>query len=183
MTSKLNEATAAAKPEAKAKANQILYVLDTTATHDSGPRTHEQIVDGAVQPFKFEFGKPVPMPPAIALKFLRHDGFKLTDERGNVREFRRPPRQPNELQAGEKFALGSEETVARYDELSTPALQHRVLEMPGGEQFAQTPVRAEMIKFIVDAKAKENQRRQATPEQMATDPAALELEFDDEMAA
>jgi len=150
-TAKAELAKPAAKAEAKAEV-KTLFVLDTTAV--SGPRTHEQIIDGMVKSFTFEQGKALPLPKAVAIKFIRHDAFKLVDKDGNLIEFKRRPKQPDELGAGETLVLAQDETIARYDELSTPSLQARVLEMAGGERFAEAPVRGEMIAFIIEAKVK-----------------------------
>lgn len=155
--------TETAKPKPTVVKNpETLFVLDTTAQPDStdsqgktlpGARHHQMPVDGILKTFIFEHGKPLEMPRAIALKFLKHDGWKLTDKDGNLKTFRRPPKQPHELQAGEQLVVANDETVARYDELSTNALQHRVLEMVGGEKFAgSSPNRDAMIDFIVAAK-------------------------------
>lgn len=168
--SKTTEAARAATPSPAAKpaAPAVYYVLDTTAVPDTqdsagktvtGTRTHEMLVDGIVKSFKFEHGKPLLLPREVALKFLNIEAFKCVDAEGNPKPFRRPPRQPHELGAGEQFKLGDDETVARYDELSTPALQHRVVAMPGGERFVANPSRTDMIAFIVAARqvaAKQN---------------------------
>src|SRR5712692_9327118 len=106
------DAAAPASAPAKAKATAKLFVLDTTATLASGPRTHEMIVDGAVKPFTFEPSKPLPLDPAVALKFLKHAAFQLTDENGAPKEYRRRPKQPDELEAGEALILADEQTVA-----------------------------------------------------------------------
>jgi hypothetical protein len=150
----------ATKPEVTApkKADAKLYVLDTTAVisedNKTGYRVHLMNVEGAVKPFTFKPGEPLPLPPAVALRFLKSEGFVRTDEKGNVLKFERPPRQPDELQAGETLTLKPNETVARYEELSTPALQHRVLEMEGAEKFAtDKPDRKAMIAFIMERKA------------------------------
>jgi len=90
----------------------LVHVLDTTAQPDSvdsegktrsGKRSHQMPVDGAVRTFEFEHGKPLAMPRAVALKFLKHyPAFQLTDADGNPKAFLRPPKQPHELQAGAK---------------------------------------------------------------------------------
>lgn len=153
--------TASRKPAAETlpPKGAMWHVIDTTATpkdervYGSGPRTHEQIVDGVHMPFTFEYGKPLAMPEKIARKFLKHEAWKLTDEHGTVLPFQRPPKQPHEAQAGEQFKLADNECVARYDELSNEALKARVLEMPGGEKFADAaPSRKAVIEFIVQTK-------------------------------
>lgn len=138
----------AAKP---APVPQIFHVIDTTAVPGGGNRAHEMMVEGVLKTFEFEPGKPRPLPRAVALKFLNIEAFKLVDENGNLKPFRRPPKQPHELGAGEQFTLGDDETVAHFDELSTPALQHRVITMPGGEQLGNAS-RSDMVAFIVAAR-------------------------------
>lgn len=130
----------------------VFYVLDTTAVE--GNRIHEQRIDGIIKSFTFSPGKPLELAPAIALKFLKHDAFKACDKDGNLVAYKRPPKQPDELQAGEQIKLAEDETVARYSELSTLALQHRAVQMQGGERFADKPDRKDMIAFIVETKAK-----------------------------
>jgi hypothetical protein len=168
------------KPAAK-----LFLVIDTTATPEFPKRTHEMTVDGIVKPFVFEHGKALPMPEAIAIKFLKHAAFWRVDEEGNRIEYQRRPKQPDELEAGEKLILTDEQTVANLDELSNVALQKRVMEMPGGERFASgVTSRAAVIKFMVDAKratreATTSKEREVGP--MDFVPASDE--FDDEEAA
>lgn len=147
------DAKSDAKPDAKPKSPALMLVLDTTAA-PGAPRIHEQTVDGLNRQFTFEANKGLPLEPAIAAKFLRHDAFKLVDEANNVIPYARPPRQPEDLQAGEKLSLGKDETVARYDELTNAALLKRALPLPGGERFADNPERGAVIAFILDTKAK-----------------------------
>ena len=150
-----NLKNANASETAKPKAASMLLVIDTTAIE--GPRVHEMIVDGVAKPFTFERGKPLALPFAIAAKFLKHEAFKLVDEKGNLIAYKRRPKQPDELGAGEQLKLTDEQTVANFDELSNSALLARALEIPGGEQFAAAdkPPRADMIAFLVTtAKAK-----------------------------
>lgn len=144
--------TVASPPAAKSVGPAVFHVLDTTAVPGGGKRTHEMLVDGVVKTFEFEPGRPLEMDRAVALKFLNIEAFKCVDEKGNLLPFRRPPKQPHELGAGEQFKLADDETVAHFDELSTPALQHRVLAMQGGEQFGQNANRTDMVAFIVAAR-------------------------------
>ncbi|TIW14897.1 MAG: hypothetical protein E5V70_05250 [Mesorhizobium sp.] len=63
----------------------VMYVIDMTATPNSGPREHDMMVDGVVRSIKFVPGKPYKMPREVAVKFLRiSTAFKLTDADGNV---------------------------------------------------------------------------------------------------
>ncbi len=136
----------------------LWYILDPTCTqanNPKNPREHVMLIDGLEQPFRFVFGKPVPMPRAIAVKFLAK-GFVLTNKEGNRIEFKLRPKQPDELGAGEAFKLGADEVVARYDELSLTAIYNRAVELPGGERFAKAdrqPDKGQMIDFIKRTKA------------------------------
>lgn len=128
-----------------------LYVVDRSATARSGPRTHELLdASGYARPYTFEPFKPVLLPLAVALKFLASEGFVLTDAHGTEQPFRKAPKRPEDLVAGEKLELKPDETVARYDELSTKALFFRCAVLPGGEVVAQSNDRNAMIRFIVD---------------------------------
>lgn len=149
---KANEPKADAKPAERKK----MRVLDTTAVPGGANRHHEQIVDGIARTFIFEPGKGLELPAEIAVKFLKTDGFKLVDDDNNVVVYERPPRQPEDLGAGEKLVLAPNETVARYDELTNAALVKRAAPMPGGEVFARSAQldRAAVIRFIMDTKAK-----------------------------
>lgn len=158
----MTEATKPATATKPAAESDTMLVLDTTAMPDtidqqgrvvSGARVHEQLVDGRPRTFIFKNDEPLALPRAIALKFLRHDAFKLVDKDRNIIEFKRPPRQPEELGAGERIVLSPEETIARFDELASGALQTRVLALPGGEKFTGKPAREEMITFLVAYKA------------------------------
>lgn len=171
MATKLDKVTADPKPidtnlpsaEPKAKAAPaVMLVLDTTAR--DGIRTHEMIVQGVVRSFNFEVGKGLPLPTTTAVKFLKHDAFKLVDEKGEVLEWQRRPKQPNELGAGETLKLADNETIARVDELSNGALLRRALELPLGEKFSTGSDRQEMIAFLVAVSVAANKSRAARPE-------------------
>jgi hypothetical protein len=171
----------------KAKPPAVFYVLDTTVTPldptvpGSGLRIHEQIVDGAKKTFRFEHGVPLPMSPAIAMKFLRHDTFKRTDDKGELLPFKRRPKQPEELGAGERMDLGEDQTIANLDELTNGALLARVAEMPGGEQFADKQDRAGMIAFMVESK-RANRKVNSAPPDVGSDAFTPEAEAEDEAA-
>lgn len=161
-------------------ADATVFVLDITATSESPVRTHELIVDGVLKPFVFHHGKPLALPLPIALKFLKTESFKRTDAAGNVIEFKRRPKQPDELGAGEKIRLGDHETIARYDELSSAALLQRAAELPGGEVFAKsgTPDRDGMIEFIKETKAKLKKANTAKERDVGDDEFVPEAEID-----
>lgn len=160
-----------------------LLVLDTTAINE--PRTHEQVVDGVIRPFVFERGKPLPLPFAIASKFLVHEAFKLMNEKGEIIAWKRHPKQPDELGAGEKIKVGDDETIARYDELSNNALLQRAVVMPGGEKFAQgkdRPDRGAMISFITEATKLKRRAMLSAEKDIGDGEFTPEAEADDDMS-
>lgn len=183
-------ATKATAPAVKVKAETppkpMLLVLDTTAINE--PRIHEQTVEGVIKPFTFERGKPLPLPYEIAAKFLKHDAFKLMNDKGEIIAWKRRPKQPDELGAGERIRLSEDETIARFDELSNQALLGRCVELPGGEVFTigkDRPERADMIAFLVKA-AKEKRAATTSKDKDVGEgefvPEA-EIEDDNEIAA
>lgn len=129
------------------KVPQTLFVLDTTAIPGKGDREHIMIVNGLEMPFVFKPGIPRELPIETAIKFLKHDAFKRTDKDGNPLPYHRRPKQPDELEAGEKFHIGDNETIAKYFELGNMALMQRTLELPGGEAINKDN-REAMIDFI-----------------------------------
>lgn len=164
----------------KAPKPPTLYVIDSTAV--SGPRTHSQTIQGIDRNFTFEPGKPLPLPIAVAKKFLRHEAFKLSDAEGNVRQFKRRPKQPEELGAGERINLTAEETVARFDELSTDALQARALELPNSDAFADKPDRFKMIEFLIAAKAAQVKANLDKEPEVAADAFTPDADLDEAAA-
>lgn len=141
------------EPRVQIFADQM-YVLDTTARPGIS-RVHELMVKGIERPYTFEYGKPTLLSRTEAVRFLEIDAFKHTDAEGNVLDDYRPvPKQPENVQAGEVFALEDDQTIARFDELLTDTLQHRCIVKHGGDRFAESKDRARMIKFLMDAKPK-----------------------------
>ncbi len=142
--------------EAVARADRW-FVVDLSAV--SEPRYHDVIIDGTLRQVKFTRGEPTAMPAHVALKFLRHpDAFKRTDEHGTPMPFSMAPKQPHEMEAGQKFKLERDQTVALMSELHTPALKARVLAIEGGERFKDSRDRDAMIEFLI-AKTEEKQRK------------------------
>ncbi|MCC6775634.1 MAG: hypothetical protein IT537_03200 [Hyphomicrobiales bacterium] len=173
---------------------RTMFVIDTTATPDAGQRVHHVMVDGLQKPFTFKTGDPLELPAAIAHKFLKDEAFVQVDKDGNRIAYKRTPKQPDELGAGETLQLTQQETVARYDELSTQALYQRVSAMIGGERFAKQPegkpqalIRDEMIAFIIKSKEdlaaanKERKARQQVQAKEETDE--FDLDDDEDLAA
>ena len=125
-------AAAATKPKAPA----TLFVIDTTAKPGNKPRDHQQIVDGVIKTYSFWAGKPLELPLAVAIKFLKHEEFKLTNAQGDLLPYHRRPKQPDELEAGEHFKIADDETIAKYGELTNRALFQRALELPAARPSA-----------------------------------------------
>jgi hypothetical protein len=140
------------------KTPPTLFVLDSTAIPGKGTREHVMIVDGLEKPFRFEPGIPLQLPVAVAIKFLKHDEFKLCNPKGDLIPYQRRPKQPNELEAGETFKIADDETIAKYGELTNRALFQRALELPGGEAIRDIEDRQGMIDFITRI---EKDRREA----------------------
>jgi len=157
-------------------ADSAMLVLDPTAK--DGPRVHEMRVNDSVKPFTFEPGKGLPLPTAIAIKFLAK-GFKLVDDKGSLIPWQLRPKQPDELGAGESIKLSDNETIARVDELSTEALLQRALEMPGGEQFAAKGERGAMIDFIVATTIARNKAKVSTQSELGDDEFVPEAEAEE----
>lgn len=176
-----------ANAEPSKKKDEKFFIVDPTAVPNPqaldedgkrGTRTHELVVDGLPRPFRFEYGKSQEVPVELAVKFLKA-GFKRVDEKGNLIAYEGPPKQPDELQAGETLKLKTNETIARFEELSSHALQHRVMILPGGEVFAKSSDRRAMVNFIVAHKEKLASINKAAPEGGFTP----EAEADDDLIA
>lgn len=170
--------TDASKAAAKDAPSTDLYVRDMTATSESGPRTHDMIVQGAVEPFTFKPGKALKMPRHIAVKFLKHGpaAFRLCDADGNFVDWHGVPKQPSELQAGERFRIEPNQTVANLSELTNEALWMRCVAMPGGEEVAEKNDRKAMIDFIVEVTVK--RRRENTEADRGEDEFVPEADLD-----
>lgn len=171
------QARSAEQSSSQPTAPAQMFVLDTTCRPgDNAKRTHDMPINGQVRPITFEYGKPLPLPREVALKFLEHAEFLHTDVEGNVLPFQRRPKQPEDLGAGETLVLKEDETIARFDELSTIALQNRVIAKNGGEKFAASSDRGSMIAFLSALKPKQPQMTKAKPVDGAPDLVDLEDE-------
>jgi hypothetical protein len=165
----LNTPPKPAKAEAKKADEDMLFVLDASTRQASfdasgniqpgtGFRIHEQIVGNAVKSFKFTHGEQLELPRAIAMKFARHACFTVTDAKGN-----RISAVPTLPAAGEKFALGADQIIATYAELSDTALLNRVQMEAGGERFDGRVPRERLVAFLQNIrKAKEAQNKAAS---------------------
>lgn len=155
-----DDAKTAAPSKAKSDTKDF-YVLDTTAIAGKGERVHQMMVDGLLKNFTFQPGIPTLLPIEVAIKFLKHDAFRLTDKDGTLQAYNRRPKQPDELGAGERFSVPDHQTVANYTELTNAALQQRVLELPGGEGLPDLKNRQMLIDFIIKTTV---ERRKANAE-------------------
>lgn len=138
--------TPALRPEpAPAKAvESALFVEDPTALNGYPPRTHELLIDGRVKSYVFAPGQKLSMPYSHAVKFLAA-GFIVTDAEDRIMVS--APRGPDP-HATERFQFGPEEIVARYDELTRPALLLRVNQTTGGEAYTSDHAREDLIAFL-----------------------------------
>ena len=122
-----------------------MFVLDTSA-HDT-ERVHEQIIGGAIKKFTFKARTPTALPPDIAVKFLKSEGFMLTDRDGNPQEWAQTPRQPHEMGAGEQISLGPNEVIATLEELGRGSLVKRALQLGASEAAMDAP-KEDLIAFV-----------------------------------
>ena len=166
-------------PAPKPRMPDTLFVLDTTAIPGKGTREHEMLVDGLIKSFKFEPGIPLELPLAVAIKFLRHDAFKRTDKGGDLLPYHRKPKQPDELKAGERFALKDHETIAHYGELTNVALLQRALELPGGEMLPNKGDRQVLIDFITKTEVARRKANAAKQSDLGRDDFVPEPEVGD----
>lgn len=161
--------------ETAAAQERKAFLIDTTAQPDNqiaggqvvpGHREHSMMVNGTIRTYRFEHNKPVEMPWAVAAQFLRTPSFLLTNANGDPISFKGPPRQPDELQAGERIVVALDETIARLEELQHSALLLRALRMPNGESMAQVMDRETIIEFIITSK-RATQQKNAIDERKA----------------
>lgn len=131
--------------KAEEKEEPFLLVEDQTATLNYPERTHEIVYDGKVKAFTFKYGEKQKMPVDLALKFLKHDAFVVTDpDTGNRYE---PTPAAPDMGLGVKLQPG--ECVARYDELSLESLIVRAKQLPGGEKLNRNLGKQAVIDFIL----------------------------------
>jgi hypothetical protein len=159
-------------PTGRTHPDKVL-IVDTNAHPDQpsadgtktikGSRVHEMMIDGRKRAFVFEHGVPLAVEWPVAIRFLRDEAFRLVDENGEELPFQRTPKQPHELEAGQQFRLGDEETVARYEELHDEALRLRAMQIPGGERFGRSTNRDAMVEFIMSANASRRRENTARP--------------------
>lgn len=142
-----------------------LWVLDTTAKvgHSHEKRTHDMTVDGRIVPFPFEPDKRTKVPFPVALKFIRHPEFlAFYGPEDGAQEFGRvmDTQHGRRLAAGEVFALGADEVVAKFHELRQDALLARAMQLPGGERFKKNAPARDLADFITNHIRTERMREQ-----------------------
>jgi hypothetical protein len=122
-----------------------MFVLDLSAQETE--RVHELIVNGTIRKFKFQPRIPNPLPRSIAVRFLKSEGFQLTDAQGNPLQWSKTPRQPHEMGAGEQISLGENEVIASYEELNIGSLRKRALQFGAPEAAMDWP-KDTLVDFI-----------------------------------
>lgn len=156
----------------------IIDTLCEPPTHDGErevykSRKHDVLMAGGqLRTLAFNYNRATVVPEAIAVKLLKEPAFVRVDEHGDAIEWRNPPKQPEELQAGEQFQLAADETVAKYDEMTVEALKIRAMQMVGGETV-KTAKKEDVIAFLIAAVAAK--RALAAPPQ-ASDPDLVEVD-------
>lgn len=140
--------TITAEPPVRDPKAEWMWILDTTAVAEM--REHVMMVNGTISKYEFHARRPTLLHPAVAVKFLAEPAFRLTDADGVIQEWSAVPKQPHQLQAGERFHLDANQTVARYDELTGNAIKIRALQLPGGEAYSASRDKDAMVAFIIE---------------------------------
>lgn len=122
----------------------MFRVRDKNAT--IGPRIHD--MPGARYALKAH--EDTEVPEKHALLFLRDEAFEVRDDTGNL--LASAGHLANERDANR--VLASDETIARYEELTAAALLSRAVLRPGAGEFTRKTPRAELIEFLTTAPMK-----------------------------
>ncbi len=130
-----------------------LKVLDTTATPEGGNRRHEIIINGVKRAYTFEPLVPLDMPDAHARKFVEIDSFHVIDDEGNRLRTLIPITRGFGEQTPKGTLLGSDECIARLDELTFEALLARCGPLAGGERMKRTDTKETLVAFLLSARA------------------------------
>lgn len=141
---KEDEKTKEAQPAAKAKAERLYEVIDSSCTNAHPLRVHDTMIDGKVKQVKFQYGEKTWMTFAEAMKFQK-DGFEIRDEDGIVIQ-RAPDTNTDDL-----MKLGADKVIANLNELTNEALYARCVALPEGEKFKPTSAKKLMTAFLADA--------------------------------
>lgn len=166
-----------------------VFVIDTTCTTESevrkgdsvmrGTREHIMPLNGQNRTFTFHHDRPTKMHRWIALRFLKHEAFKLCDADGNIIHYEPTPRQPHEMREGEAFRMADHQTVARLDELTIQALRFRVCQMEGGDEVVASD-KDKLVAWLTNRRKQDRSRdvvQELRPDEFVPEP-----ELDDEAA-
>lgn len=105
--------------------------------------------------------KPTHMPMQHAVIFLRDPAFHVESDEG-VPQVSLPDSE-NLDAAKRRPVLEPGETVAKYEELTMPALRARVAVRPGGQDFDSTTKRTDLIEFLIGTPAFKELREHEKP--------------------
>lgn len=165
--------------------DNTVFVLDTNANANHQIRVHEVLNDdGTTTQYEFNYGKKTEMPLHHGLKFLIDPAFVVADADGN----RIDPRPRREQEQENALALDPDQTVAKYEELTTAALFVRCKMLAGSDKIKKNTQKGDLIQFLIEAGAKAdgvtptkggNAKGAATP---ADDGTAVEVSEDDDMS-
>ncbi|WP_341702622.1 hypothetical protein [Ferrovibrio sp.] len=126
---------------------ETMLVTDTTAVPSNPRRVHTVVINGMPIDYTFEAGKPVEMPAAHAMKFVRVPEFIVTTKEGRRLEpIANPITRHVSIQT-----LDPGQVVAGLNELTNTALLHRAQVLNGGEKYGANSSRDEVIAFIMAA--------------------------------
>ncbi len=129
----------------------------STGATIKGERRHDITYDGAIRAVIFKNGQALPLPEELAVKLLKADNFARVNEKGEELDWKNPPKQPDELGAGEKLALADHETIADLSELTLEALKIRAMREKGGEKLKNSGKEAVILFLVSIAKLKREQ--------------------------
>lgn len=142
------------------KEEKSALVIDTTLNEEYPAKEHDVIVDGAVQTIAFRLGKDTILPYKMALKFMK-DGF-IVRELEDGYDINLPPVAAENVTQ----QLAHDECVAKYEELTMPALKVRAAQRIGGEIFleAEDADKKDIVNFLSGAAPITDQEEVAEPQ-------------------
>lgn len=120
----------------------MYHVTDVSAVAGK-PRTHDLLYNGVVESVHFAYGQPTVLPFEKALKFQK-EGFIVQDPDGRVLSV------ATTAEGALAGQLQPNETIARLDELTRPALLLRAMSKPGGEMFTRETHRETLVMFLMN---------------------------------
>jgi hypothetical protein len=118
---------------------ESLFVYDKTAT--KGPRMHDfRDGRGIAAPYVFADNKtPVAVPFSAAIRLVENNGFTVIDAEGNILTASK--------ERDEKVTLKSNETIARYDQLTAEALGEKLISLSAPSSVKR---KEDMIAWLVN---------------------------------